>query len=66
MSNEKKPNINKGFVPYGPGTGKSDPGRDPQRFVDDTPYEGTVSPDGKTRDPYHEPGGPGHKDCDHE
>lgn len=47
MSNERKPNINKGYVPYGPATGKNDPGRDPQMFVDQTPYEGDIGHSGE-------------------
>lgn len=59
MSNQ--PNMNdKTFVPTGPATGKT---VEDQHIIDDTPYTGTKSPDGKAN-PYHVPGGPGHKDCD--
>lgn len=39
-----KPDLNnKTPVPYGPATGKEDPGRQP--VIDETPYEGDYSPD---------------------
>lgn len=60
-----KPDLNnKTPVPYGPATGKEDPGRQP--VIDSTPYEGDRGPDHRQFKPGHVPGGPGHKDCEHE
>lgn len=50
-------------VNYGPATGQEDPGRQP--VIDTTPYTGDRGPEHKVI-PGHVPGGPGHKDCDHE
>lgn len=59
-----KPDMNyKTPVNYGPATGKEDPGKQP--VIDDTPYEGDRGPDHQYK-AGHVPGGPGHKDCDHE
>lgn len=55
---------NQGYAPYGPATGKTNPGRNPKDYVDDTPYDGDRGPDGKVK-PGHVPGGPGHKGCGH-
>ena len=42
--NKNRPDMNyKTPVPYGPATGKEDPGRQP--VIADTPYEGDYSPD---------------------
>ncbi|MDU4977062.1 MAG: hypothetical protein E6X19_30580 [Hungatella hathewayi] len=63
--NKNKPDMNyKTPVPYGPATGKDDPGRQP--VIDSTPYEGDRGPDHRQFKPGHVPGGPGHKDCEHE
>lgn len=62
--NKNRPDMNyKSEAPYGPATGKEDPGRQP--VVDDTPYEGDYGPNGQFK-AGHVPGGPGHKNCDHE
>ena len=62
--NKNRPDMNyKTPVNYGPATGKEDPGKQP--VIADTPYEGDYSPDHQYK-AGHVPGGPGHKDCDHE
>ena len=63
--NKNKPDMNyKTTVPSGPATGKEDPGRQP--VIDETPYKKDYSPDHRQFKPGHVPGGPGHKDCEHE